>query len=307
MKILNRTSKNFVDLKDDLMMLEKIFHPNIQEKWKNKLELLETAKTVLLCYIDNKVIGEAYTIDAEHLRNDNENDDSKHLNKIADLMEKENAVCLCSLAVLPEYEGQGIATELMEMIISDSKQKGYTAIYSHAHEGASEHLHKKLGGKEILKRENWGNTGETYILYKIELKIKSEGAIMNYKLTKEDHKKLTEFLGKCWHEIIRTEVSKYETTIECKKCGRNVYGRNYQYTKTYTTPDEQHEVFKKLVHTAKWFEFLSFARKCYADYLEKTTADDLNELTDLDFSIWLRYYPERFNKLVSEYLKEIQK
>jgi predicted N-acetyltransferase YhbS len=84
-------------------------------------------------------------------------------------MEKGNAVYLQSLAVLPVYEGMGIATEFMQMIITDAKHQGYTAIYSHAHEGASAHLHEKFGGKELLRREDWYGTGATHILYKIDL------------------------------------------------------------------------------------------------------------------------------------------
>ena len=162
---------NFRDFKDDLMKLEEVaFHPDIREDWEDKLELLENAVCVLLCCADKKIVGEAYTIDAENLFNSEaDDDDSNHLNDIARLMEKENAVYLCSLAVLPEYEGQGIATEFMQTLIADAKHKGYTAIYSHAHEGASAHIHEKFGGKELLRRENWFDTGATHILYKITL------------------------------------------------------------------------------------------------------------------------------------------
>jgi Acetyltransferases len=167
-----KDSFNFRDYKDDLMKLEEVaFHPDIREEWEDKLDLLEIfAICVLLCCAKRHVVGEAYTVDNEGLRNHGTDDDSKHLNEIADMIKSENALYLCSLAVLPEYEGQGIATEFMTMLIEDAKHKGYTAIYSHAHEGASAHLHKKFGGKELLRRENWYSTGATHILYVINLK-----------------------------------------------------------------------------------------------------------------------------------------
>ena len=162
---------NFRDFKDDLMKLEEVaFHPDIREDWEDKLELLENAVCVLLCCADKKIVGEAYTIDASDLYDGEAEDrDPIHLNEIASSLARENAVYLFSLAVLPEYEGQGIATEFMTMLIADAKHKGYTAIYSHAHEGASAHIHKKFGGKELLRRENWFDTGATHILYKITL------------------------------------------------------------------------------------------------------------------------------------------
>jgi N-acetylglutamate synthase-like GNAT family acetyltransferase len=169
LKIMNDIF-NFRDFKDDLMKLESVaFHPDIQEEWDDKLELLQNAVCVLLCVSSRKIVGEAYTVDSVALMNDGEDTDSQHLNEIALLMEQENAVYLCSLAVLPEYEGIGIANEFMKMLIHDAKHKGYTAIYSHAHEGASAHIHEKFGGKEVLRRENWYDTGATHILYKITL------------------------------------------------------------------------------------------------------------------------------------------
>ena len=169
-KTINDTF-NFLDFKDDLMKIENIFHEDIRESWEDKLENLINAKCVLLACADKKVIGEAYTLDANFMRleDDEDYDDFKHLNDICDLMEKENALYLSSLAVLPEYEGQGIANEFMKGIIMDAQYKGYKAIYSHAHEGASAHLHEKFGGKELLRRDNWFDTGATHILYRIEL------------------------------------------------------------------------------------------------------------------------------------------
>ena len=162
---------NFQDFKDDLMEVENIFHEDIRETWEDKLENLINSKCALLCMVDHRIIGEAYTLDADFMRaeDDEDYDDFKHLNAICDMMEKENALYLSSLAVLHQYKGNGIASGFMQMIIADAKHKKHTAIYSHAHEGASTYLHEKFGGKALLKRENWFDTGDTYILYKIEL------------------------------------------------------------------------------------------------------------------------------------------
>ena len=117
----------------------------------------------------------------------------------------------------------------------------------------------------------------------------------DYKLTEEDRKRLTEFLGECWHEL---ENSKYETRIICTKCGRNIDGRDYKYMKSFTIPDDQHAVFSKLVEVGKWRLFIDVY--VFPKYARKESIHSYNGY----FIQWLFINPERFCKLASDYLME---
>lgn len=96
----------------------------------------------------------------------------------------------------------------------------------------------------------------------------------DYKLIEEDRKRLTAFLGERWYE--------------------GLVGQSY----TFDTPDDQHEVFTKLVEAGKWDDFYFFAwKELY--FKERKTSETAKAITQ-----WLFIFPERFCKLVSDYLKE---
>ena len=106
-------------------------------------------------------------------------------------------------------------------------------------------------------------------------------------LTESDKKLLTEFIGEEWN------------TIE------NSWGNSdgMPHNRTFTTPDDQHVVFKKLVDSEKWEKFYIAMRNNFCkDYITVCSRD----LMEADFNVYLFINPERFCKLVSEYLKMVR-
>ena len=107
------------------MKLEKTaFHPDIQEDWESKSELIKNSASCFLAWDVNRVIGEAYAV-KDLSDEDGDSSDEKHLQEIDRKMKKENGVYLCSLAVLPGYEGRGIARQLMEEVFDDLREQGF--------------------------------------------------------------------------------------------------------------------------------------------------------------------------------------
>jgi hypothetical protein len=129
----------------------------------------------------------------------------------------------------------------------------------------------------------------------------------DYKLTEDDRKLLTEFLGKYWHEIKWNKTDYNQCVSPNCSCGitglhptESCFYENEQ--RTFTTPSDQHAVFTKLVEVGKWEEFEESDRLVNAFY---TRSDDENINDDFNkWSEWLFINPERFNKLVADYLKE---
>lgn len=114
----------------------------------------------------------------------------------------------------------------------------------------------------------------------------------DYNLTTEDRKKLTEFLGECWHTNYISEEGK------CYDCKKKIDFINIFNRRTFTTPDEQHAVFCKLVETKRWNKF--------KDYFFENVWRFENNVCDYDWDVALFINPKRFCKLVNDYLKEIK-
>jgi GNAT superfamily N-acetyltransferase len=154
----------------ELMAIEEVFPEDIREDWEGKSEVMSGAQSVFLA-VDNDrermIAGEAYTTLKKE--DDDGDEDVRHYNDIIDLCLKEEGVYLCSLAVLPGYEGIDIAKRMMMSIIIDSKKNGFKCIYSHAHEGGSRHLHEFFGAEILETRKNWFDTGDNYYLCKIDI------------------------------------------------------------------------------------------------------------------------------------------
>ena len=120
-------------------------------------------------------------------------------------------------------------------------------------------------------------------------------------LTESDNKLLTEFLGECWLENDDNEDD-FEMCFDedgiCPKCGE--CAEYHQGNRSFTTPYDQHAVFKKLVEVGKWEKFYIAMRNNFCkDYITVCSRD----LMEADFNVYLFINPERFCKLVSEYLK----
>jgi hypothetical protein len=109
----------------------------------------------------------------------------------------------------------------------------------------------------------------------------------DYTLTDEQKKRLTEFL--------------YGTTIiwEWNSWGYTGKG-DMRLVSDFATPQDAHDLAKKLVEAAEWYEFAQYA--CM-----KFTEDDTRKpfvLDNLYLSAWLLTNPQRFAWLVSRFLNE---
>lgn len=159
------------DMMDQLMTIEEVcFKPEIQESYESKRNLIEQADIVLFAYDGPNIIGEAYTATSAAGDMGEEGDpDAEHLKGLFELMDQEDAVYCMSLAVLPDYRGQGVAKQLLWDTIQKCKESRFNLLYSHAKVGPSAHLFGLLGGQCVEERENWCGTGDTYILFRIPL------------------------------------------------------------------------------------------------------------------------------------------
>jgi hypothetical protein len=111
---------------------------------------------------------------------------------------------------------------------------------------------------------------------------------MTYDLSEQARSDLTEkVLGECWHNF--TDNFKQ---MECIHCGKFILSVS---NRTFSTPQDAHDLAKKLVEMRKWGEFM--------DYGSCIWADDFNSDGDEydDFVAWLfaePISPKRFAWLV---------
>ncbi len=121
-------------------------------------------------------------------------------------------------------------------------------------------------------------------------------------LTEQDRKRLTEFLGECWHE------EEVENDAQCKHCEYNVsgveYGSDYisDYNRTFATPDDFFALKEKLVEKGWWMKFRLFTYELWINSLPISSSVYGLEI----FEEWLINAP-RFCWLVNEWLKEKEK
>jgi len=119
---------------------------------------------------------------------------------------------------------------------------------------------------------------------------------MTEKLTTEDCKLLTEWLGECWHEydVDGHSALFVDKTKKCIICGKKV--SRYKTNRTFCTDKDMMDVFRKLVDRSEYKKF----KKSYIVRDEWIGAHEKwDSLED-----WLFYSPERFCKLVAMAIRE---
>jgi hypothetical protein len=116
---------------------------------------------------------------------------------------------------------------------------------------------------------------------------------MTYTLDDDRRKLLTEkVLGEVWKDGLVGLPYTFEGVTNSHR--------------SFTTPQDMHDVFKKLVDDKDWAEIRLYILLIWEDIpimLHKQIDDDVATY-DSDFESWLFYSPERFCWLVSEWLKE---
>ena len=130
------------------------------------------------------------------------------------------------------------------------------------------------------------------------------------KLSDEDRKRLTEFLGEVFHEDRKTyDTSYYSKHVMCT-CGNEIREENYSYhqklgNRTFTTPHDTFALKDKLIDIGKWWAFESYCwekvweqKWCYQDKIYPSFAFWLFRLTDENGD-------PHFSSLVSTFLKEL--
>ena len=120
-------------------------------------------------------------------------------------------------------------------------------------------------------------------------------------MTEDDKKKLTKWMGECWHEedieytkkAIRDPRHRSVFAI-CSKC-KKTYGRSKR-DRTFTTDADMMAVFRKLAEKCEWEKFYQWAMPKYAE-IEKIYTGVMQQR----FVAWLLHDPERFCSLVAEF------
>ena len=97
--------------------------------------------------------------------------------------------------------------------------------------------------------------------------------------------------------------------FRCNKCEVVMYSMHQDSymtdNRTFDNSDDQPAVFKKLVESGKWGKFYNNTENYDAEPLDlNLEVDDAEACYSSDYALWLFINPERFCKLVSDYIKE---
>jgi hypothetical protein len=119
---------------------------------------------------------------------------------------------------------------------------------------------------------------------------------MTYLLTEERKKRLTEFLGECWHTY-------NGSSWVCLQEGCNAHTPEDK-NRTFDTLQDAHDIFKKLEEVGKWSDFIIFN-------LKRESPEGVNILVNgvagmvSEFTKWLFLdNHQRSCWLVAEFLEE---
>ena len=108
-------------------------------------------------------------------------------------------------------------------------------------------------------------------------------------LSEESRKRMTEFLGECWHERLHDPKYMYDF---CGKCGRPWHEGTIKF-RTFTTWQDLGDLKEKLVEKGLWDDFENFA-------LSKKNEKFVSMVSLSNYLI----NPAIFIPLVNEFLKE---
>jgi GNAT superfamily N-acetyltransferase len=72
-----------------------------------------------------------------------------------------------SITVLPEFQKKGYGKHLVEEMLDWGENMGYKHFIGEARKISSWSLFEKLGAKPILEYENWNDSGENYMFFKM--------------------------------------------------------------------------------------------------------------------------------------------
>ena len=74
-----------------------------------------------------------------------------------------------SFTVSPSHQGKGLGYDLVKLAIEWGTNSDFKFITGEARQGKSWHIINTFGAEEVLIHENWENTGENYVFFKLTL------------------------------------------------------------------------------------------------------------------------------------------
>lgn len=168
MRIEKFKISNWQKIKKQFITLEeKCFVPELQMTEKEiKDSMCDKDAIVFLALEDGKLIGVTY---GNLLQSTNLEWFDGHWDPNTYSHYNEKTIYITSTAVLPEYRGKGIAIKLKIEMHKQLKKEKFKYVIGHAYEGAMINICKMFGGKIIKKFINWYDSGETHLLYEIDL------------------------------------------------------------------------------------------------------------------------------------------
>ena len=121
-------------------------------------------------------------------------------------------------------------------------------------------------------------------------------------LTDEDRKRLTLYLGECWHENNRDTKKSGLTICSCGATGCDAW-ECIKENRDFTTYEDLGALKDKLVENGEWEEFVDFAYDKYVKWLFTGTEEGgYFHDKSVSFNSWL-FRPESCG-LVAEYLEQ---
>lgn len=143
---------------EQTMAFEALFHDNLAFDREEKADLLADSSVKLWLLVDGILAGETYGMAVPDIGEELEG---------CQAYQRDDVFYVYSIAILPEFQGKGLAKILKAYSLGMIFGEGFKAVIDHAHEGASLHLNQLFGARVISEHRNWYETGETYYLNEI--------------------------------------------------------------------------------------------------------------------------------------------
>ena len=151
---------------DDLLVLEEIYHPNLQESANEKKELYTKEGSLMILALEKgHVVGECSGLPVEKIT------EKDLIEKIPDYEGycRKGSIYIHSFTALPDSGIFGVGKNLALSFIQHAKDEGYNYIIGHARQGVAKHVNSLSDARIIKKFENWYDTKEDYYFSELAL------------------------------------------------------------------------------------------------------------------------------------------
>ncbi len=151
-------------------IFEDLYHPNLQTDIQTKQDIKKDGGEFVYLWDteENKPIGQTYFIPLDAFINWEADEEQPE-----DGLDKyyyQNGVYVFGTEILPDYQRQGYGKLLKAYSLGIMRTSGYKFVMGHARVSTgSINLNEYFGARRIGPYKNWYQTGETHILYKLDL------------------------------------------------------------------------------------------------------------------------------------------